>query len=116
MRSTRLLFCALATLIGVASTPAPAAAQIAVALLEADNPGWSDDVRDKLRAMAASNGRSMEEEVREILRAAALADHSTEEKGLGTRIAERFQKYRLKEGEEIEEIRGQPAKPADFDT
>lgn len=46
-----------------------------------------DELKARLRERAATNGRSMEAEVRAILRAAVLAppvDH------VGTRIAERF--------------------------
>ena len=72
-----------------------------------------DDVRDKLRAMAAAHGRSMEEEVREILREAVLRAPLETEGGLGSRVAERFRGWGL-EGE-IEELRGQPARPADLE-
>ena len=71
-----------------------------------------DDVRDKLRAMAAEHGHSMEEEIREILRQAALRASIDSKVGLGTRMAARFRGHGL--DEEIEELRGQPAKPADF--
>jgi plasmid stability protein len=73
-----------------------------------------DDVRDKLRAMAEAHGRSMEEEVREILREAALRATFDAGVGLGTRVAERFREYGL-EAEDIEELRGQPARPADLE-
>lgn len=71
-----------------------------------------DDIRDKLRAMADAHGRSMEEEVREILREAALRAPLDAEFGLGTRLAERFRACGL--DAEIEELRGQPARPADL--
>jgi antitoxin FitA len=48
-----------------------------------------DDVKERLQARARRHGRSTEEEVRSILRQAALAD----ERGdvpLGTRLAGRF--------------------------
>lgn len=48
-----------------------------------------DDVRDRLRVRAASNGRSMEAEVRAIIEA-AVAPPASEEKGLATRIRARF--------------------------
>ncbi len=70
-----------------------------------------NDVRDKLRLLAAAHGHSMEEEVRSILRAAALKI-SLDGKPLGTRLADRFRGDGLTE--EIEELRGQPAMPADF--
>lgn len=72
-----------------------------------------DDVRDRLRALAAEHGRSMEEEVREILREAALRASIDDKVQLGTRLADRFRAHGL-EGE-IEELRGQPAKPADLE-
>jgi antitoxin FitA len=71
-----------------------------------------DDVRDKLRALAAKHGRSMEEEIREILREAVLRTSIEVSAKLGTRVAKRFKQYGL-DGE-IEELRGQPAKPADL--
>lgn len=71
-----------------------------------------DDIRDKLRAMAEAHGRSMEEEVREILREAALRESLDAVEGLGTRVAERFRGWGL--DAEIEELKGQPARPADL--
>ena len=47
-----------------------------------------DAVKTKLRVRAASNGRSMEEEARTILREAVELESS--EKGLGTAIHELF--------------------------
>lgn len=44
-------------------------------------------VKAKLRTRAAENGRSMEEEARQILRHAVLAEPA---RGLGSRIHERF--------------------------
>lgn len=72
-----------------------------------------DDIRDKLRALAAEHGRSMEEEIREILREAALRVSLAPKGGLGSRLAERFRDCAL-DGE-IEELRGQPARPADLE-
>lgn len=71
-----------------------------------------NDIRDKLRAMADAHGRSMEEEIREILREAALRTTFDAGPGLGSRMAERFRGCGL-DGE-IEELRGQPARPADL--
>ena len=45
------------------------------------------DVKDRLRVQAAEHGRSMEEEVRQILRTALLPELPGR---LGTRIHERF--------------------------
>lgn len=74
-----------------------------------------DDIRDKIRALAAAHGRSMEEEVREILRTAALRSPRRSLIGLGTRLVERFRGCDLQEGE-IEELRGNPPQPAEFDS
>lgn len=76
-----------------------------------------DDVRDTLRELAKRNGRSMEEEVREILRTAALTlqqlKESDDDVGLGTRIARRFEGIGL--DEDIPELRGQDIEPISFD-
>lgn len=74
-----------------------------------------DSIRDKIRALAAARGRSMEEEVREIPRAAVLESSKRPTKGLGTRLKERFQGCSLQDGEVIE-IRGQTPRQADLDT
>ena len=66
-----------------------------------------EDVKGKLQQRASQNGRSMEEEVRQILRAAVL--ETTERKGLGSRIASQFSETGF-EGE-IEELRT-PPRPA----
>jgi plasmid stability protein len=81
-----------------------AMAQIVVRNLE-------DGVKVRLQRRARRNGRSMEAEVRDILRNAA-----NEEKpaiGLGTQIAALFQGkgYDF----EVEELRGHPVLPARFD-
>jgi len=73
-------------------------------------------VKAKLQRRAKSHGRSMEEEVREILRNAAKEEAlSPNSKGLGTRIASRFRGIGLKEGEEIPELRGFTIEPPDFE-
>lgn len=46
-----------------------------------------DDLKTRLRVRAAQNGRSMEAEAREILRASLTTEPRT---GLGTRIHNRF--------------------------
>jgi plasmid stability protein len=73
-----------------------------------------DDVKAKLQRRAKRHGRSTEEEVRDILRDAVTNDES-EQVGLGTRIAARFARIGLREGEEIVEQRGNPARFAEFD-
>lgn len=50
-----------------------------------------DDVKTKLRVRAATNGRSMEEEARVILREAVEEEAS--KKGLGTRLHELFKPF-----------------------
>ena len=74
-----------------------------------------DGIRDKIRALAALHGRSMEEEVREILRTAALRPLKRPAIGLGTRLVERFQGCNLQDGE-IEELRGHEPQAAEFDS
>jgi plasmid stability protein len=69
-----------------------------------------DDVRDRLRALAAKHGRSMEEEVREILRKAVLGTAGQHESNLGSHLMEHFRGFDLDAGE-IEELRGQAPQP-----
>jgi plasmid stability protein len=73
-----------------------------------------EDVKEKLKKRARRHGRSAEEEVREILRNAVKAE-GAKKAGLGSRIAARFAKVALAKNEEIPELRGQSARPADFD-
>jgi plasmid stability protein len=73
-------------------------------------------VKTKLQRRAKRHGRSMEEEVREILRDAAKHETSaSNSKGLGSRIAAHFRGIGLKEGEEIPELRGFTIEPPDFE-
>ena len=65
-----------------------------------------DKVRDRLRARAEANGRSMEAEVREILRAAVLRSEAAAQRGLGSQMAARFGAHGL--DAEIPELRDQP--------
>ena len=69
-------------------------------------------VKRRLRARAKSNGRSLEEEVRVILREAAKSAPPAEE-GLGTRLAKLFA-GKVPKGFKIEELRGKAQIP-DFD-
>jgi len=71
-----------------------------------------DAVKRKLQRRAARHGRSMEEEVRDILRD-AVKDEDRGRKGLGTEIAELFRGIGLEEP--IQELRGYPVKPVKFD-
>jgi len=69
-------------------------------------------VKVRLQRRAKRNGRSMEEEVREILRNAANAVEKPSP-GLGTQIAALFKGkgYDF----EVKELRGYPVIPAKFD-
>jgi plasmid stability protein len=71
-----------------------------------------EDVKLRLQRRAARHGRSMEEEVRDILRDAVKNDERHTQ-GLGTRIARRFKGIGL--DQDIPELRGTLARPADFD-
>jgi plasmid stability protein len=72
-----------------------------------------DDVKAKLERRAQRHGRSTEEEVREILRN-AVREKSATRTPLGSRLAARFAGLGLKG--DIPELRGQPARPADFES
>lgn len=80
-------------------------AQILVRKLE-------DDVKERLRERARRHGRSLEEEVRAILRE-ATGEAEAPTGGLGTALAERF--AGLDFDFEIPELRGEEARPATFD-
>jgi plasmid stability protein len=71
-----------------------------------------DSVKTRLQQRARRNGRSMEEEVRDILRNAAN-EVEKPAPGLGTQIAALFKGkgYDF----EVEELRGYPVMPAKFD-
>ncbi len=69
-------------------------------------------VKSRLQRRAKRHGRSMEAEVRDILRNAAK-EEETPAGGLGTEIAALFTKVGL--GAEIPELRGHEIKPASFD-
>lgn len=71
-----------------------------------------DDVKTKLQVRARRHGRSTEEEVREILRN-AVKDEGIAQVPLGTRIAARFAGIGLTE--DIPELRGEQARPADLE-
>jgi plasmid stability protein len=70
-----------------------------------------DDLKLKLQRRARRHGRSMEAEVREILRN-AVRDEDGVRAPLGSRLAARFSRVGLEE--DIPELRGQPARPTDF--
>jgi plasmid stability protein len=75
-----------------------------------------DQVKGRLQHRAKRNGRSMEEEAREILRN-ALREENAPPRKLGSEIVALFsgQGIGLKEGEEIHEWRGYPLEPINFD-
>ena len=64
-----------------------------------------DAVKAKLQHRAARHGRSMEEEVRQVLRD-AVKDETAPTNGLGTRIAARFRGCGLHDDEVIRDLRG----------
>ena len=69
-----------------------------------------DDVKARLQRRADRHGRSMEAEVRDILRAAAKND-GRPAGGLGSRIANRFRGHGLES--DLPEVRGQSPNPAE---
>ena len=64
-----------------------------------------EEVKERLQRRAARHGRSMEEEIREIMRDAVKRDHEPTD-GLGTEIAQLFAKVGLTKSEQIEELHG----------
>jgi plasmid stability protein len=72
-----------------------------------------NEVKARLQRRARRNGRSMEEEVRDLLRAAAHEEESTPAGGLGTEIARIFAKHGL--DSPIPELRGYDIKPPAFE-
>ena len=70
-------------------------------------------IKARLQRMAKKHGRSMEEEVREILRAAANDELEISGPGLGTQISSLFSGTGLKS--EIPELRGDEIKPPSFE-
>lgn len=70
-----------------------------------------DDVKARLQRRAEHHGRSMEEEVRDILRDAVKEDGVPVP--LGTRFAQRFAGIGLEA--DIPELRGEPPQPAVFE-
>ena len=80
-------------------------AQIVVRKLE-------DSVKSRLQRRARRNGRSMEAEVRDILRD-ATNEKAAPAGGLGSEIAAMFKGTGLKF--ELGELRGHPVKPVSFD-
>jgi plasmid stability protein len=71
-----------------------------------------DDVKARLKRRAARHGRSMEEEIRHILRN-AVKEQSRHHPKLGSRIAARFAKAGLTA--DLPELHGQLPRAAKFD-
>jgi antitoxin FitA len=71
-----------------------------------------NSVKARLQRRAKRNGRSMEAEVRDILRSAANEPEKPAA-GLGTQIAAIFKGKGF--DFEVEELRGHPVRPAKFD-
>jgi plasmid stability protein len=72
-----------------------------------------NDVAEKLKKRARRHARSMEDEVRHILRAAVQERPGAVAK-LGTRIAQRFRRAGLTEN--LPEVRGAAVRAAEFDS
>jgi plasmid stability protein len=72
-----------------------------------------EDVKIKLQRRARRHGHSTEEEIREILRN-AVKDEGGARAPLGSRIAARFAGLGLTQ--DVPELRGEPARPADFES
>jgi antitoxin FitA len=91
-------------MISAYSDPPTSLAQFIVRNLE-------DDVKARLKRRAQRHGRSMEEEVRHILRDAVKEENRPASK-LGSRIAGRFRESGLTE--DLPELRGQHPRSPDF--
>jgi plasmid stability protein len=72
-----------------------------------------EDVKAKLQRRARRHGQSTEEEVREILRN-AVRDEDVPRSPLGSRLAARFAGLGLTQ--DIPELRGEQARPADLES
>lgn len=72
-------------------------------------------IKARLKKRAQRNGRSMEEEVREILRNATVQEENSGDRGLGTAIAAIFAKHGLESEESIPEFRGISIEPPSFE-
>ncbi|HEY1660018.1 MAG TPA: hypothetical protein VGG14_16820 [Candidatus Sulfotelmatobacter sp.] len=72
-----------------------------------------NSVKARLQRRAKRHGRSMEEEVRDILRAAANEGKNPPKGGLGTEISKIFAKHGL--DRPIEELRGFTIEPPNFE-
>ena len=72
-----------------------------------------EDVKAKLQLRARRHSHSTDEEVREILRN-AVRDEGGVQKPLGSRLVARFAGLGLTQ--DIPELRGEQARPADFES
>ena len=70
-----------------------------------------DDIAEKLKKRAKRHSRSMEDEVRHILRA-AVQERPQGPPQLGTRIAQRFRRVGL--SDDLPELRGVAVREAEF--
>jgi antitoxin FitA len=70
-----------------------------------------DEVKTRLKRRAERHGRSMEDEVRHILRDAVKAETRSVSR-LGSRIAARFARLGLRR--DLPQLRGQRVRPPDF--
>jgi antitoxin FitA len=70
-------------------------------------------VKEQLQRRARRHGRSMEEEVRDILRDAVKRETALPARGLGSEIAALFKDIGLEE--DIQELRGFEIKPPSFE-
>jgi plasmid stability protein len=73
-----------------------------------------NEVKEKLQRRAKRHGRSVEEEVREILRDATKLEGKRSRR-LGTEIAQLFHRVGLKPGEEIRDLPEIAIQASDFD-
>jgi plasmid stability protein len=71
-----------------------------------------DDIAEKLKKRAKRHARSMEAEVRDILRA-AVRERQEGHLKLGSRIASRFRRVGLRK--DLPELRGAPVRAAEFE-
>jgi antitoxin FitA len=72
-----------------------------------------NSVKARLQRRAKRHGHSMEEEVRDILRAAVNEEKTASKGGLGTEISKIFAKHGL--DQPIEELRGFTINPPNFE-
>jgi plasmid stability protein len=72
-----------------------------------------EHVKERLRRRARQNGRSMEEEARDILRKAILTKPGPTEEGAGTQIAKLFSGLGM--DFDIPELRGYEVRPVKFE-